>query len=336
MPVELILDVDKIEPRITVDTLVEATLEPTRLALAVTAVYQIERAGVFRLEMDVPDGFTVRTVQGRKVGEAKLAQVDTHHLVGNEKRQLVVSLARKAMGPVGLMVFMDRRLEHPELQAPTGEKAKIPVPVPLVPAASVERATGRLIVYAPESLRVNPVELSGLRSVSLAEATAGMVSTHGGARGVLGYLFGEEIPTLKVDVERRKPQVTVRQVLVARVEDGVTKYEMSLFYDVLYSGVKSLRIDVPEAVAGLLRNKTKTIREQVIDPAPEDLTEGCIPWSLTGATEILGSGRVDLTWESKMEKLEAGSSVSIHIPANSAHGSRSRLGADRADQGGND
>ena len=101
---------------------------------------------------------------------------------------------------------------------------------------------------------------------------------------------------------------------MARVEDGVTKYEMSLFYDVLYSGVKSLRIDVPEAVAGLLRNKTKTIREQVIDPAPEDLTEGCIPWSLTGATEMLGSGRVDLTWESKMEKLEAGSSVSIHIP----------------------
>ena len=67
------------------------------------------------------------------------------------------------------------------------------------------------------------------------------------------------------DAERRRPQVTVRQLLVARVEDGVTRYELSLFYEVLYSGIKSLRIDVPEATAAMLRNKTKTIRDQVID-----------------------------------------------------------------------
>lgn len=314
VPFELTLEVEKIEPRITVDSLVEATLEPTRLALAVTAIYRVERAGIFRLEMDVPDGFTVRTVQGRKVGESQLAQVDTHHLVGDENRRLVVNLARKAIGQVGLMVFMDRRLDDPELQSPSGDSAKIPVPVPLVPAKTVEQATGRLVVYAPESLRVNPIESSGLRSVSLTEATSGMASTRGGARGVLAYVFGEETPQLTVEAERRKPQVTVRQLLVTRVEDGVTKYEMSLLYDVLYSGVKSLRIDVPESVAGLLRNKTKTIREQVIDPAPDDLTEGCVPWSLTGATELLGSGRIDLTWESKIEKLEAGSSVSVDIP----------------------
>lgn len=314
VPFQLTLDVEKIEPRITVDSLVEATLEPTRLALAVTAVYRVERAGVFRLEMEVPDGFTVRSVQGRKVGEANPVDVDTHHLVGDEKKHLVISLAKKAMGPVALMVLVDRQLDHPELQTPTGTTAKIAVPVPLVPATTVERASGRLVVYAPESLRINPIEPSGLRSVSLAEATAEMVSTRGGARGVLAYVFGEEQPSLTVDAERRKPQVTIRQLLVARVEDGVTKYDMSLFYDVLYSGVKSLRIDIPEDVAGLLRNKTKPIREQVIDPAPEDLTEGCIPWSLTGATELLGSGRVDLTWEGKMEKLEAGSSVAIQIP----------------------
>jgi hypothetical protein len=314
VPYELMFDVEKIEPRITADSLVEATLEPTRPALAVTTVYKVERAGVFRLEMDVPDRFTVRTVGGRQVGEAGAAQIDTHHLAGDKKDRIVVSLARKAIGPVGLMVFMDRRLEHPELQTPTGSSITIPIPVPLVPAATVERATGRLVVYSPESLRVNPVQPTALRSVSVDEATAGMVSTRGGARGVIAYVFGEEAPSLSIEAERRKPQVTVRQMLAARVEDGATTYELSLFYDVLYSGIKSLRIDVPEDVAGLLRNRTKTIREQVIDPPPEDLTKGCVAWSLTGATELLGSGRIDLTWENKMEKLEAGSSVSIVIP----------------------
>ncbi len=314
VPYELVLDVEKIEPRITADSLVEASLEPTRLALAVTAVYMVERVGVFRLELQVPEGFTVRTVTGRQVGEAVAAQIDTHHLAGEKKDRLVVNLAKKAIGRVGLMVFMDRRLEHPELQAPMGKTITIPVPVPLVPADTVERATGRVIVYSPESLRVNPVEATALRSVSADEAMAGMVSTQGGARGVLAYVFGEESPSLSVEAERRKPQVTVRQLLVARIEDGVTTYEVSLLYDVLYSGVKSLRIDVPEKVAGLLHNKTKTFREQLIDPAPADLTEGCVAWSLTGGTELFGTGRIELAWEDKMEKLEAGSSVSIAVP----------------------
>ncbi len=314
VPYELVLDVEKIEPRITADSLVEATLEPTRLALAVTAVYMVERVGVFRLELQVPEGFTVRTVAGRQVGEAVAAQIDTHHLAGDKKDRLVVNLAKKAIGRVGLMVFMDRRLEHPELQTPMGKTITIPVPVPLVPADSVERATGRVIVYSPESLRVNPVEATAMRSVSADEAIAGMASTQGGARGVLAYVFGEEAPSLSVEAERRKPQVTVRQLLVARIEDGVTTYQVSLLYDVLYSGVKSLRIDVPEKVAGLLHNKTKTFREQVIDPAPADLAEGCVAWSLTGGTELFGTGRIDLAWEDKMEKLEAGSSVAIAVP----------------------
>ena len=51
------------QPRITVDSLVEATLLPDRLTLDLTAVYTIEKAGVFRLELDVPAGYDVRKVQ---------------------------------------------------------------------------------------------------------------------------------------------------------------------------------------------------------------------------------------------------------------------------------
>ena len=76
------------------------------------------------------------------------------------------------------MVFLDRRLEHPELLTPTGETARIPVPVPQIPAATVERATGRLVLYAPESLRVNPFEPMGLRSVSKEINPHGCVDKH--------------------------------------------------------------------------------------------------------------------------------------------------------------
>ena len=62
---------------------------------------------------------------------------------------------------------------------------------------------------------------------------------------------------LTLAAERRKPQVTVRQLMVARIEDGVVKYQLTLFYNVLYSGVKSLRLDVPAEVAARLRRHAR-------------------------------------------------------------------------------
>ena len=64
VPFELAFDVEKVQPRITVDSLVEARLLPERLTLDLTAVYTIEKAGVFRLEWDVPAGYDVRQVRG--------------------------------------------------------------------------------------------------------------------------------------------------------------------------------------------------------------------------------------------------------------------------------
>ena len=65
VPFELALRVEKIEPRITADALVEATLEPDALGLTWQGVYQIDKAGVFRLELEVPAGFEVRACRGR-------------------------------------------------------------------------------------------------------------------------------------------------------------------------------------------------------------------------------------------------------------------------------
>ena len=107
VPFELELAVEEVQPRITVDSLVEARLEPNRLTLDLTAVYTIERAGVFKLELDRPAGFEVRQVRGREIpGDAAHAAaavaVDSHHLEGKKQERLVVNLARKAMGRVAL------------------------------------------------------------------------------------------------------------------------------------------------------------------------------------------------------------------------------------------
>ncbi|KPK46787.1 MAG: hypothetical protein AMK72_09275 [Planctomycetes bacterium SM23_25] len=316
LPFDLTLGVEKVQPRILADSLVEAHLGTEALTVDLLTVYTVERAGVFRFEIDVPAGYDVRSVRGTAVGKGvQPAQVDAHHLEGPNKTRLVVNLSRKAMGKVALAVALHKTLREPDLLTPTGKAANIPLAIPRVAPGSVERETGRLVVYAPESLRVNPDQPTGLRTVTFQEATKDMRQTPGaGERPVLAFAYTEEPASLALAAERRKPHVTVAQLLVAQIDSGVVKYSATFSCDVLYSGVKNLRLDVPQDLAPDIRVTPLTIRHETVAEKPEDLADGYVAWQLTGDTEFMGSVRVTLAWEKKIEKLDVGKSVDLEIP----------------------
>ena len=128
VPFELTLRAEKVQPQIQTHELVEAYLEPERLTLDLLALYKIERASVFQLELDVPLGFEVRAVRGHAAAGAEAVVVDTHHVTAGEKSQhVVVNLARKAIGHVGLFVELQRQLEAPNLLSFTGKSSSGPV-----------------------------------------------------------------------------------------------------------------------------------------------------------------------------------------------------------------
>jgi hypothetical protein len=318
LPFDLAVSVEKIQPRIIVDSLVEAWLEPEQLTIDVFAAYTIERAGVFRLEWDVPEGFEVRQVAGHAGAGCEPVQVDGFQATGEDATRLVVNLGRKAQGRVGLAIELHRLLEEADLLTPTGKAGTVPAPVPRPAPEGIERATGRMIVYAPESLRVNPTRTEGLRSISFAEALEGMSTARptppGGARAVLAFAFAQGAAALDLAAERRRPQVTVRQLLAARIEAGVARYEATFYYDIRYSGVKALRIDLPADLAAEVRNDTPGVQEQTIEPPPADLPEGYVAWSLTGETEFAGQAELRFSWERPIENLELGKSVELAIP----------------------
>ncbi|MFO8012459.1 MAG: hypothetical protein R6X20_04040 [Phycisphaerae bacterium] len=317
LPFALTLGVEKVQPRILAESLVEAHLGTESLEVNLVTVFTVERAGVFRFEFDVPKGFEVRSVRGLKVGQAAAAQVDAHHLEGPDETRLAVDLSRKALGRVALEVHLHRSLAEPDLLEPTGRAADIPLPLPRVAPGTVEHETGRLVVYAPESLRVNPGETEGLRTITYQEATQHMrQGRKGDERPVLAFAYTDEPVAFGLSAERRKPHVTVRQLLVARIDSGVVKYTATFHYDVRYSGVKTVRIDVPEALAPDIRVTPLSVRHEQVpdDDAPDDLAEGYVAWRLSGETEFMGDETVTLQWEEKIEKLDVGKSVNLTVP----------------------
>lgn len=318
VPFELALAVEKIQPRILADSLLEAHLEPERLLLDWTVSYTIERAGMFRLELEKPIGYQIRQVRGTAVNGSTALQVDGYHVEGEKQDRLVIDLSRKAMGRVGLKIELVKELREPALLAPAEKAADIPLAVPR-PLGTIERIAGKLVVYAPESLRVNQAKAEGVRAITFQEAQE-PVSPDRRVRSspgqpVLAFAYTQEPVDLTLAAQRRKPQITVGQLLVVRVDEGVVKFQASLFYNVQYSGIKSLRIDLPKRVAARLHD-TPGIHRKQIDPQPKDVSAGDVAWSLSGDTELLGSGKLELNWEEEetLGKLEVGKPATLTIP----------------------
>src|SRR6185436_19686609 len=55
LPFDLLLSVEKLLPQIDVDELVEVYLEPNQITADLLAIMNIQRAGIFQLELEVPE-----------------------------------------------------------------------------------------------------------------------------------------------------------------------------------------------------------------------------------------------------------------------------------------
>jgi len=318
-PYHLALNIEKLTPRIETDALIKAQITPTRLYLDTYVQFEITNVGVFELAMDIPDGFMVHQVHGAGLEGGASLNVESHRIdkVDGPTDRLVLALRNRAIGKQGLRVHISRPLGEPDLQSPTGKVVTVEIPEVRAAGDHVEEQRGRLLVLAPEALRIRATNTQGLRTVDTREAAANMRGAVGEAQvreAVLAYTFANQPYVLTIEAERRQPRVVVGQLLTARVEPGVVKYRADFHYDVQYSGVRSLRIDLPADVAAEARNTTENLRETVIAPAPGDLAEGCVAWQITGRGELLGSFVLSLTWERRLETLEVGKSVTIEIP----------------------
>lgn len=322
LPIALSLNVQKIQPLINVDQLVEVSIVPEKLNVEVSAIYDIQLAGVFQLDLDIPKEFEIREIRPLSRQGLVTVPIDTFYRDPKNENRVLVTLGKKAIGKVGLQISLDRELNDANLLSPTDVASKIEFAIPKSAIDGVEYSKGNVIVYSPESLQVNAADTKGLRNTSFQNALNRRSSliNAAGSRPILAFSFSHTDASVELEAKRRRPQVTVEQVVVVSVQSGVVKYDARLFYEVLYSGVKSLRLDVPTELVSELRNRSNNIFKQAIEPQPDDVPEGYTAWELTGDNEFFGKHQIRYTWEEKIADLPLGESADVEvdrlIPAN--------------------
>ena len=316
LPYKLELSVEKILPRIVAEQMIEVDVTSQKISATMQVVYDIQQAGVFSTDLKIPSGFEVRSITGYSNSkQVSAAQVNEYRKSDIDESLWSVDFSRKALGKIGLLVEIEKELSDPNLLTPTGETSVIDLPFPQVSDAYIEYSSGSTIVYGPVSLRINPETVTGLQQATAAKAVekiAARGSQSQASQAVLSYTFSGT-PSLSINVLRRKPQITTRQLITAKIESGVVTYDAKFYFDVLYSGVKNFRIDMPDSVAATARNLTSGVTETEIEDA-ENVPLGYVAWGFTGDSEFFGKRMVHLNWKQKIDELEIGKSVDIRFP----------------------
>ncbi len=318
LPFELKLTAEKLLPRISVDQLVETSIQPEAIFTAIHSRFTIESAGIFQVNLAIPEGFEVVSVTGRPLGDQPAVGIESHYVDPSDKSNLVVNLSRKALGQLAITANLEKRISDPNLLTPTGIASSIPIAIPAPKQSHLMKFQGSWVIYSPESLRVNPVANTGVRATSLVDAWTTLSTLKSplisSARPIAAFAFNEQAMQIDFNVERRKPYVTALQRMKIEVDNGIAHYESLIRYEILYSGIKSLRVDLPADIAPDVRNKSTNIRESQITPAPADLPAGYVAWALTGESELLGLQTVVLSWQKKLDQLDIGKSIPIPVP----------------------
>ncbi len=261
-----------IEPRITAQQITRVIFGDDELKLHSVLALNVERAGIFELQVQLPAGLTIDTVDinGKK-----------EHAVDAETQILTVSLTEKRQGAVQLVITGHREFD-PEADE---ENQQLPLLEPL----GVARETGLVYVYAPRSIEVITEEQSV--SGAYPEPTSG-----GGSRGtavvVSAWSYSRRPVAIPFRTRRKPTHLTADVGTTIDVGQQVVKVVTRLDYHVEFAGIDTFRFEVPEAVsAGILIEATgggagaAGIKQR--SPAAEAV-DGWVTWTVVMQQEVTG------------------------------------------------
>ncbi|MDR2643439.1 MAG: hypothetical protein LBC74_11670 [Planctomycetaceae bacterium] len=315
---KLAVAVNKVKPRITATSQAIVTLNNHNFRLDNVLFFNIERAGLFQLKLYVPTTFTSYNVHSFDGHNYTGAQVDSYHLdtiKGNDKFQLLtIALSKKAIGRVALQIYGYQNNANVHNKK-TGEIFELPVQLPTMPTDFAEQFSGKLLLQVDDAFRINPIETEGIQPVSIQQIVdKDWVLSKDQARS--GFLFSQDIVALKIQAEKRKPQLTLKEVHRVRVESGTIKHNVTINYNIQFSEINSIRIDIPEQISGRinLSRTNNNWRESKIIPPPDDVEKGYTAWEFSRGDKIRGINKFELNWEDVIAQPEIGKSINITVP----------------------
>lgn len=216
-PFALALRLKRIEPVVTADDRATARLEETRLLATHALTLNVEKAGIYNLEMQPQPGFVVADVRGEGVEDWKIAD-----------GKLRVSFTNRVLGA--------RKLEV-QLEQPLKEFVQQIVLAPLrVTGATKE--TAHIGAASTPGIQLKTAELVGLREIPVNRLPARTDE-------LLAYAADAADWKLSLNAERLAARVVAEIFNLVTIGDGLVGGSATIRYGLINQGVQEFRVSVP-------------------------------------------------------------------------------------------
>ncbi|NLX58389.1 MAG: hypothetical protein GXY74_04795 [Phycisphaerae bacterium] len=273
-PYQLEVDISSVQSEIVAaaETLVDIESAVTRVDYAVT--YDIRKAGVFTLRLNVPQDFQVLTLEGAGIDDWK------HDRAAGTVEVVLLS---KTEGAYALKMVGEMRTE-----AAPGK----PVALPNIRCLDVRRETGYVAVRPEEGMRLLPSEAAteNIREIDVKELPQRLQQS-----GVtLAYKYFLQPWKTAVQVESVEPYVTAEVFNFISLGEAYLQAGATVKYFVQYAGIQTVRVELPagadnvDITAADLKSKEK-------DPARPSV------WTLTFQAKKKGQVRVNVSYQIKTD-----------------------------------
>lgn len=308
---KLQISVQPLKPRIFVNHLTECIFGEDEIRVRAQLDYDIQRAGIFSFQLKVPDPLLIDAVNVPGLKEYNF---------NKQTRQLTVSLLQKQMGKLKLQIraHQDFKKGKPESK----------VNVPVLEPTNVERETGQIAIYTPESMEliINNPDVIGAQPAT--NANRSRISNMS-----LASLWDYNRRPVVIPVQIRiKPTRLLADVATSvEVKEQIAEVTSKIDYQVQYAGIDTFRFAVPEAIADLIQ-----IRSLSPAPAPsikqksrsEKAVDGWVIWTVTTQRNVQGLYSLEVRYD-----ITPGMSMTAHVEGEADEGAEKKEEAEKTEPG---
>jgi len=268
------LKVAAVAPELRAETWQLVSLGEDRLVVSTDLSVMITRAGVFRLEAELPDGLEIESATGAGL---------SHWTEGTQdgRRILTFHLTGKTVGRADFSITLAGR---PVVSEKNWQ-------VPRVRLRDASRETGVLTVVPERGLQVRAIERGNVSQLDPRELAGGKTDTARAAArpGALAYRLLQSDWKLGLSISRLDPWVTAQVLHDATIREGQLLSRVHIGYRIENSAVKSLRVRIPgldAAAAATVRATGPAVADLVPIEAEKDLWEIRFQRGIAGETAV--------------------------------------------------
>lgn len=285
--VELKLTAKAVEPRVLVNHIAKLQFLDDELRSLTTVSYTIERAGLFELQLRVPD----KMVIDRVVGPPQIKEYPVETKDGQTVLRVVLDM--KLEGAIAFNV-----IGHVSLDAAQKEQS---LTLPLLEPLNVERETGQVTIFAAPAIEVLTDEkaIKGVQPERNADPNPPFVA---GGTLASAWSFTRRPVEIPVKTTRRPTRLTASVATLLNAKPETADVRTTVTYHVQFAGLDTFQVAVPEALADVVQIRTA---QEATVPAikekkkAEKAVEGWVTWTIILQREAVGDVPFEITYDLK-------------------------------------